>query len=157
QMTNDLWEVFIEDGRQHARRFREGVQAAIAGGPVEAAATDAYTLAQLALLMGVEEVGLLAHACDRAIAYAATATVSRRGELLQLVAAGAAALEEAFAGLARADASGAREEKGPLVAARGTIERFLEGETEEPSASTPTSTPTQVVEASGVWVPSVDE
>src|SRR5262249_50106568 len=75
----------------------------------------------------------------------------------------AAALEEAFATLARPDASGARADNEALEEARGAIEAFLEGETEEPSTftSTPTTTTTTTTTSTptstDVWVPSVDE
>jgi two-component system chemotaxis sensor kinase CheA len=169
-MTGDLWEVFLEDGRLHARRLHESLRAAIAGGALETDATDAYSLAHLALLMGVEEIGHLAHTCDRALTHVATASPSRRADLLHLVAAAAAALEDAFATLARPDASGAQEDRGPLVAARTAIERFLEGETEEPAAVTstapaptapaptaPAAAPAAASATTTIWVPTVDE
>lgn len=155
----DLWSAFIEDGGGRARDLAELCQSdVIPEASIAAAMADAYALATLALLMGVEDVGSLAHAVDRALAYLPVAPPVRRTPLAALVGAAARHLRGAFTELGRADASGARTDSATLVAAREAIERFIDEDAApsdaRPEAAAPRPSPAPTPD---VWIPTVDE
>jgi len=120
-MSAELWDLFVEDAGELVRRLRAGANAA-----------DAQALAVGALAMGVVEVGLLAGALARAL---------EAGDDAARVAPAIAALEAAVAALASPDASGARVDAAPLVAAREALEA--------PAAHVETT--------GGVWTPAVPD
>src|SRR5262249_33990249 len=83
---DDRWQTLLTPGRAHARRLVETLRVgAFAGAAVDAAAADAYSLATLALLMGVEEIAAVAHTVDRALAYLPVAPSGRQAPLGALI------------------------------------------------------------------------
>lgn len=152
-MTGDLWDLFLAEAGGHAERLRTALAETTDS---ETAAAAAYGLATAALLMGVDEIGLLARTCDRALAH--LGATARRPLLLHLLTEAAATLERAFVELAHPDASGARTDTAALDAARVALEVFLEEETAPAQPSTPTESATAPVDASAAgWTPTVDD
>ncbi len=161
-----LWRFFVEDGTIAADRLHDGLR----GDPPGELATLAHSLATLAYLMGVEEVGRLAHACERALAaIAMDAPVEDRDSLDSALDRAGATLVAAMHKLGKPDASGARVDPAPLDEARNAIEVALAGVHDPATEATPTGSQSspQVVtpstpgppaaEGDRVWVPTVDE
>jgi len=151
--VTDLWSTFVDDGGRHARSLSELLETgAVDPATVEAAGGDAYALATLALLMGVDEVGTLAHTVDRALAYLPVAPPGRHPALLGLVREAADAIAAAFVALRHADASGARTDAAPLLAAREALERFIDEDAAPEEPGPPGPPP-----PSNLWTPTVDD
>lgn len=162
-MSGTLWRTFVEDAAGRAARLRDGLAA---GAPAEALAHEAYGLATAALLMGVEDVGRLALACDEALSRAAGTGLD--AESLATLRRAAEALAAAVAALAAPDASGARADPGPLRAALAALEASgsrSKAAAPPPSGSPPISPSAEAgppagdkgQSGEGRWIPLVDD
>jgi two-component system chemotaxis sensor kinase CheA len=129
-----LWPIFVEDGSVYAGALEDGVEALVrahargAALPprrtIAALGDEGQRLATIALLMGVEDVALLALACERGFDAFAAGRVPAE-VLLPALAAASHALAAAFRAFTHPDASGARTERDPLDAARSDLERAV--------------------------------
>jgi len=156
-VNDDLWQTFLADGGAHARRLAEILRLVpLAASTIDAAAADAYALATLALLMGVDEVAAVAHTVDRALAYLPVAPPARQPTLAALIRAAADALARAFVALHSADASGPRADVASLSAAREALERFIDEDAAPLDAPEPAAAPASV-SPSDAWLPAVDD
>ena len=172
-----LWDQFIGDGVVASRQLADGLgelpSAELDPEQLQGFAHLAFTLASQSLLLGAEDVGGLALACEKCLDYVAARHVTP-DLAWPLLASSTHTLAEAFQTLAHPDQSGARTEGVPLQAARYELESLfpLPGaippggldvplvslgkppqEPAEPSAA-PVSTPSS--EEDATWVPAVD-
>jgi two-component system chemotaxis sensor kinase CheA len=127
-----LWDEFVKRGVGRAVRIDDGVASLRpdmltsndSSSLLSALAFDAFQLASQSLLLGAEDVGRLALACERGM------DLLRAGELapdyaLPVLASSVHTMRQAFDTLANPDESGARTEGVPLEAARYELETLF--------------------------------
>jgi hypothetical protein len=127
-----LWDEFVRAGVGRAARIDDGVaglrpntmSTAASKSALDALAFEAFGLATQSLLLGAEDVGRLALACERAM------DLLRAGKLapdyaLPVLSSSAHTMRQAFETLASPDESGARTEGVPLEAARYELETLF--------------------------------
>lgn len=176
----DLWNRFVAEGVDHAHALEAGIFE-VAGSDLSsqaarmhmsALAHTAFSLATQSLLLGAEDVGNLALACERCLDHLAMERVPP--EAAQVLAASARTLTQAFETLANPDESGARTEGIPLEAARYELETMfpigasgerappagdivpVESLTKRPTASADEPA-AAAADTAGEWEPTVDD
>lgn len=125
------WDRFVAGGLLLARQLEESVGELPVAPPDEAAqeqmralAEQGRALAGEALLFGAEDVGRLAHACEKALAYLAAEEL--QAELgIPILASSLRALVLAFEALRDPERPGARTEGVSLEAARYELETLF--------------------------------
>ena len=123
-----LWAVFLEDGAREAARMRvlaaEITRPPLSRDGLAELATAAFSVAASALMVGVEEIARIATTLETAAEVLAEGTPVDP-HLGSALAGAAVALDEAFATLARPDASGARVASAPLDSATNRLAELL--------------------------------
>jgi len=123
-----LWAVFLEDGAREAARMRvlaaEVTRPPLSRDGLAELATAAFSVAASALMVGVEEIARVATTLETAAEVLAEGTPVDP-HLGGALAGAAVALDEAFATLARPDASGARVASAPLDSATNRLAELL--------------------------------
>ncbi len=173
-----LWDRFVADGVRDSAVLADGISTGLGDLMNDAPARDrlagiAFRLATQALLLGAEDIGKLALACERALELIGEELMVADG--LLVLASSSHTLAQAFDVLASPDASGARTEGVPLEAARFELETLFPvpgkglSKAKEPDvpivalrrapsvvaqAEQPAATAT---DAGFVWQPSVDD
>ncbi|HUH04634.1 MAG TPA: response regulator [Kofleriaceae bacterium] len=175
----ELWDGFVAAGVDASAEVEVTVRGVISeelplagrAGALRLQALTCFQLGYQALLLGAEELGKLALACERGCDLLASGELAPEGTLI--LASSASTLATAFRQLANADRSGARTEGLPLAAATYELETLFpsvgsgSAAPDVPlaslrrgpappaaAASTPAPEPAPGVE---VWVPTVDD
>ena len=181
----ELWNRFVKDGVASANALEAGVFEIAAGDlnsesarlNMAALAHTAFSLATQSLLLGAEDVGKLALACERCLDHLAMQRVP--ADAVPILGSSARTLAQAFQTLANPDESGARTEGVPLEAARYELETMFGGRSTERApfvagvdvpataliarrdravdAPAAEAKPTPAPDSTEAWVPTVDE
>ncbi|MEM9492812.1 MAG: hypothetical protein AAGC55_26930, partial [Myxococcota bacterium] len=130
--AEELWHLFIERASADSAALEQGLsdirldRLAEASAQLDGLAYHAFQLAESSLLLGAEEVGALALACERALDLI-TAGAVMSGLMMPTLVASALTLRQAIDELAvtgAGDRSGAQAASRPLEAARFELETF---------------------------------
>jgi len=123
-----MWDRFVADGVRDSSMLADGISEGLNDLPADARARArlaglAFRLATQALLLGAEDIGKLALACERALEL--TGSGQMIPDSLLVLASSSHTLRQAFDVLANPDASGARTEGLPIDAARFELETLF--------------------------------
>ena len=173
-----LWDQFVATGQRDVAIIAAGLTSAEGAAAASRNCADlAFRLCCQALLLGAEDIGRLALACEKAIAGLGHGRVDGN-ETMSALSAALDVLDRAFSALANPDASGARTEGIPLTAELERLESIIPSDrprvppaapatawasSAAAAASAPVVTsaseqPAAIAAASTfLWVPMVDE